>query len=191
MIRKILRIRLLFLLLILIALISAGRLEKKGLRVGFDIDDTLLFSTPAFQKGFNSDVKPFSKEFWRIVNRSDSGASIVKKKVYELVKKHQAAGDEVYVITARKPYNGIYLKRFIKDKFGIPISHIFFAPNGKVEKMKELKLDIFYGDSDSDIEDALKAGVKPIRVLRSPKSSYKKKFHPGKFGEEILKDSEE
>jgi len=33
--------------------------------------------------------------------------------------------------------------------------------------MKRLKIDLFYGDSDSDIIAALKAGVHPVRVVRN------------------------
>ena len=33
--------------------------------------------------------------------------------------------------------------------------------------MKELGLDLFYGDSDTDIIAALKAGVHPVRVARN------------------------
>ena len=36
--------------------------------------------------------------------------------------------------------------------------------------IKELNLDIFYGDSDSDIIAALKAGVHPVRVVRNIES---------------------
>lgn len=173
-----------------LVLISAAALPKRHiLRIGFDIDDTLIFSTPAFAKAFQSKTVPFSAAFWKIVNKSDSGISIVKKKSYEIVKKYEKAGDEVYAITARYPNNGKYLKDFINAKFGIPKSHIFFAPNGKAKKMKELKLNIFYGDSDSDMVYAKEAGATPIRIMRSKKSSYKRNYHPGKYGEKIIPKS--
>ena len=50
------------------------------------------------------------------------------------------------------------ISRAIKDK------------STKHKKIKELNLDIFYGDSDSDIIAALKAGVHPVRVVRNIES---------------------
>jgi len=184
----------LLLLLLVSLLFSAASWAKtvpyKPKRVGFDVDDTLLFSTPAFKKGFRSGKIPFSRAFWGVVNKSDSGNSIVKQKTKQILLHHKALGDTIYAITARNPYNGRYLKKFLNEKFGILRSHIFFEPHGKIKKMRELKLDIFYGDSDSDITDADSAGVTPIRIMRSKKSSYKKKYHPGKFGEKVIKNSD-
>jgi acid phosphatase class B len=58
---------------------------------------------------------------------------------------------------------------------------------------------VFYGDSDSDITDAKKVqtkSIRPIRFLRSPKSSNRKEgrlnqYHPGYYGESIIADSYE
>ena len=36
--------------------------------------------------------------------------------------------------------------------------------------MKSLELDLYYGDSDSDIIAALKADVHPVRIVRHQKS---------------------
>ena len=56
---------------------------------------------------------------------------------------------------------------------------LFFMPKEKIgdkrfttkhKKIKELNLDIFYGDSDYDIIAALKAGVHPVRVVRNIES---------------------
>jgi acid phosphatase (class B) len=169
-----------------------GKLTLNGVkRVGFDIDDTLLFSTPAFQKGYESDARPYSKAFWKVVNASDRGNSIPKKKVRRVVKEYLKKGVKVYAITARKPHGGAKLKKFIHEVFGIPEENIYFEPVSKVKRILDLKLDAFYGDSDSDMEAALAAGIKAIRVERSAKSSYKKKYHPGKYGEPVLDNSAE
>ena len=40
----------------------------------------------------------------------------------------------------------------------------------KHRKMNELELDLYYGDSDTDIIAALKAGIHPVRVIRHQKS---------------------
>ncbi|MGM0441450.1 MAG: HAD family acid phosphatase [Elusimicrobiota bacterium] len=159
------------------------------LKVGFDVDDTLLFSTPAFQKGFQSDTQPFSDEFWKVVNTSDRGNSKVKEKAREIMEKYRSEGAEIFAVTARNPSGGQSLKDFLKDKLGIPRENTFFEPDSKVERLKKLNLDKFYGDSDSDIKDAMEAGVKPYRIQRSTASSYQEKYNPGKYGEEIIENS--
>lgn len=160
------------------------------LKVGFDVDDTLLFSTPAFKKGFESKAAPYSTEFWKVVNGSDREKSVIKKKARQLLIRHKKKGDEVFVITARHPYGGENLKEFLNEKFGILKEKIYFETEGKTRRIKQLELDIFYGDSDSDITAAQEAGAIAYRIQRSTASSYRKKYNPGKFGEEVIEDSQ-
>ena len=171
--------------------------QNQKISVGFDIDDTLLFSTPAFNKARES-FQFGTDEFWSLVNSLDEEYSPIKKKVYEIVKQHLQSGNKIYAITARPGNNGNALKRTINKKFGIPVENVYFEPNQKIDKIKQLGITLFYGDSDSDIQDAIAAGAKGIRIERSPKSSYKDektgkliKYNPGKFGEEIIYGSEE
>lgn len=164
--------------------------SEKKLLVGFDVDDTLLFSTPAFKKGFQSDTRPFSPEFWEVVNKSDRGNSIVKKKTQKILIEYQQKGDEIFVITARHPDGGESLKEFLNETFNILKENIYFETSGKTLRMRQLKLDIFYGDADSDITAAQDANVKAYRIQRSTASSYQKKYNPGKYGEEVIPDSE-
>ncbi|MFQ3676157.1 MAG: HAD family acid phosphatase [Endomicrobiia bacterium] len=163
---------------------------EQKIRVGFDIDDTLLFSTPNFDNALNSSVEAYSKEFWEMVNKSDYKYSKIKPTVKKIVDKHLKNGDEVYIITARKPYGGEHLKRYLSKTFGIPKKNIFFEPENKSQRIKNLKLDIFYGDSDGDVRDALSAGAKPIRILRAKESSYKKNYNVGSYNEEIIEGTE-
>jgi acid phosphatase (class B) len=165
---------------------------EKRLRVGFDVDDTLLFSSPAFDKARQTKgVKNYSKAFWRIVNSSDEAVSGIKKKTRQILEKHQAKGDDIFVLTARHPDGGDALRKFLYKTIGVPPENVYFETRGKTKRIKMLRLDIFYGDSDSDISAAMEAGAKAVRILRSPKSGYKGKYNPGKYGEEIIKDSEE
>jgi acid phosphatase (class B) len=160
--------------------------------VGFDVDDTLLFSTPAFDAGFGAKgVKAYSEKFWTIVNGADEGRSIVKKKAKEILERHRAEGAKIFAVTARHPHGGEALKAFLFKAFGIPPENTFFETEGKAETLRKLGIEVFYGDSDSDIEAAIDAGGRGVRILRSPKSSYKKKYNPGKLGEEIVQGSEE
>ncbi|HON55983.1 MAG TPA: HAD family acid phosphatase [bacterium] len=190
---------------LLILLVSCAKKEQlliaqtqqKILRVGFDVDDTLLFSTPAFNKA--REKYAFGADgFWSYLNSLDAEYSIVKKSVEKILLEHKKNGTEIYVITARPADNGEKLKEFLSGYFGIPKSNIYFEPTSKIEKIKELKLDIFYGDSDTDIKDAMAAGVKGVRILRSEQSSYRdektgklKNYNPGIYNEEIIPNSED
>ncbi|RLD17670.1 MAG: hypothetical protein DRI36_03205 [Caldiserica bacterium] len=169
--------------------VSQLKVEKYS-KVGFDLDDTLLFSTPAFDYAFSSGVEPFSPEFWEIINEKTPELSRIKKKTFEILKKHKENGAEVYIITARKDYGKEKLLKFIREKFGVPPQNVYFTKD-KSSIIEELGIQVFYGDSDSDISEAIEGGAKPVRVLRSPKSSYKKNYNPGVYDEEILPNSEE
>ena len=160
------------------------------LKVGFDLDDTLVFSTPAFNKGFGSSHTAFSRRFWRLVNRSDDGNSRVKETARAILENHRKNGAAVYIITARPPDGAEALYGYLKKTFEISKDQVFFEPNGKTKRIKALGLDIFYGDSDSDISAAIKAGATGIRIRRSPASWHKKKYHPGKFNEQVIESSE-
>jgi len=195
--------------------------------VGFDIDDTLLFSTPTFTRAFATGGTPAPTDtvFWTQANSCDPGCaaetitlpdgtakqlpasdpSPVKERVRQLVASYQANGAEVYAITARPDIAGDALRQYIEAQVGIAADHVFFEPDldqpgnpaGKTDRMAQLALDVFYGDSDSDITDARAvqgANVRGIRVLRSPKSSNRKdgrlaKYHPGYYGEPIVAGS--
>jgi|GEM_PF-1656833 len=200
--------------------------------VGFDIDDTLIFSTPTFRRAMATGGAPSASDklFWSHANGCDKGCreetitlpdgsrrtlaanipSPIKAKALELVRFHLEKGHKVYVITARPEINGEPLRQYISTSFGISPDHVFFEPDleqagnppGKTDRIESLNLDIFYGDADSDMTDAMNAfkhqpnhkKVKPIRFLRAPNSSNRKngqlnKYHPGYFGEPILKGS--
>ncbi len=165
-------------------------------RAGFDIDDTLLFSTPAFDVGQASSHAYDSEPFWTLVNGSDRGNSRVKLSTRQIVERYQARGIPIYAITARSGFGGDGLKSFISDELGIPANHVFFEPDGKADRIRSLRLDVYFGDSDSDIEDAMDAEAKPVRIQRSPKSSYRnkdgslRKYQPGRYGEAVVADSE-
>jgi acid phosphatase (class B) len=157
--------------------------------VGFDLDDTLVFSSPAFENAFRKDVEPFSDKFWGVVNASDADHSCIKPRTKKILMKHKKKGREIYIITAREPHNTEPARRFVHKTFGIPKDHLYFEPNGKTRRLKQLGIDIYYGDSNSDITDAQAADIKSIRVQRSPESNYQEKYDPGKYGEKVLKNS--
>jgi acid phosphatase (class B) len=155
--------------------------------VGFDVDDTLLWSEPAFRLARQSNAEPFSTPFWRIVNGSDRLVSRVKRVALDLVRAHARAGARIVAITDRPEAGRAEpLRGFLADTFGIAPKDVFFEPLGKVDRLKAEKVELFYGDSDRDLEDAKAAGIPGVRFLRSPHSSHRGDYNVGKFGEEIL-----
>lgn len=193
-------LRRLLLGLMILALLGSGCQWGAGssepIKVGFDVDDTLLFSTPNFDvaKGKHQFG---TNEFWGEVNGKDRFFSVIKKKTYEIVTRHREHGDQIYAITARPEINPDPLREFLAETYSIPRDHVFFEPDSKTPRIRALGLTLYYGDSDSDIEDAQAAGARGIRIQRSPNSSYRntdgtpRKYHPGQYGEEIIPDSEE
>jgi acid phosphatase (class B) len=172
-------------------------LDIEGIRrAGFDVDDTLLFSSAAFAQGFASGHEYGSDEFWAIVNNSDREHSTVKQATREIVSSYREHGIELYAITARRAVGGAGLARHLSQVLGIPEANVFFEPDSKTERIRELGLDVYFGDSDTDITDATAAGVRAIRVQRSRKSSYRnedgtlRKYHPGDYGESVILKSE-
>jgi acid phosphatase class B len=204
--------------------------------VAFDIDDTLAFTTPTFARAFatGGTPKPEDVLFWTHTNGCDQGcasetitladgttkllpanvASTAKSKARELVALHKAKGHKVYAITARPDVNGEALRDYVQAELGIARADVFFEPDmdqpgnpkGKTDRIESLDIDVFYGDSDSDITDSAKAfvgaggvrskEVRAVRFLRSPKSSNRKagklnKYHPGYYGEAILRGTYE
>lgn len=168
--------RKIYLILLLFSLTIA---QTGMLRVGFDIDDTVLYSEPAFQKSLKDGN---GKIDYGWINSHDKEYSIPIGPTIKLINFFRAHGHEVYFITARPGDNGHILANYLTDLLGFPVTVgevLFFSPsekkNGfsytsKHKIMKTLELDIFYGDSDGDIIAALKADVHPVRVVRNNQS---------------------
>jgi len=146
------------------------------LNVGFDIDDTVLFSRDVFLS-LPDDKRNPTDYGW--INSHDSDYSIFITPTVELIKYFHSNGHNVFFITARSDVNGNILAEFLTKGlvFEVKVNkNLFFSPketiNGKrfttkQRLMKRLKLDLFYGDADSDMIAALKAGVHPVRVVRN------------------------
>ena len=61
---------------------------------------------------------------------------------------------------------------------------------GFVKRRDGIMVAMFYGDSDNDITAAQDAGARGIRVLRASNSTYRPLPMAGKFGEEVIVNSE-
>ena len=164
--------------------------SKSGvLNVGFDIDDTVLFSRDVFLS-IPSDKRDPIDYGW--VNTHDDGLSLYIDPTVDLINYFITNGHNVFFITARAGTNGEALATFLSRGLALPIKknkNLFFAPSERIggkshttkhRIMKRLKLDLFYGDGDSDIVASLKANVHPVRIVRHEDSIIQ--YGPNYFG---------
>ncbi len=166
--------------IVCIYVVTLTSVNIADLKVGFDYDDTLIFSTPAFRAGAASGQEPYSPEYWRVVNQS---FNLEKVKLVPMTTAliYKVLGFDVVIITARAGYGGEELQRHWKW-----LTKEFHFERNKSTILEKGSFIAFFGDSDSDITEALEAGVRPIRVKRSKKSDYTGKYHPGQYKECIL-----
>jgi len=187
-------------------------LPHHPITVGFDVDDTLIFSAPAFNalqpgydpdvirpKNFNaltSDQKAKFHEFWNKLNEEYDDRSIPKKIGQRLLDLHIARGDEIFIISKRQstfptPPVDACTKRYEK-MFNVKLPHpvIQTQLQDKTPFICKAHIDYYYGDADTDVTAAVAAGAVPIRVKRAADSYSKDKTHNGQLGEIVIKDSD-
>ena len=145
------------------------------LNVGFDVDDTILFSRDVFLS-LPDDKRDPVDYGW--INSHDEDFSLFITPTVELINYFHTNGHNVFFLTARPGTKGNILAEFLADELGFSVrvnKYLFFSPKETIKGkryttkhrlMKRLKLDLFYGDADTDMIAALKAGVHPVRVVR-------------------------
>jgi len=171
------------------------------MNVGFDIDDTVLFSSPGYYYGrqkYSPENKAFTimEEFWNEMNNGLDRFSIPKECARKLIELHKKRGDSIYFITARtrtktESVTELLVKTFdLENPQKVIFTGVKLGENLKIKPIKENKIQIFYGDADSDIEAALEAGIRAIRIMRAVNSTNKPLPKNGSFGEEVMVNSE-
>lgn len=179
-------------------------LPARSISVGFDVDDTVLFSSPGFYYGFENVDGPngtnkygkrclASDKFWADMNGSFDNFSLPKESCREVIEMHKKRGDKVYFITARPASKKEILTSILHRTFALPGNSpkvIFAGKTSKGVFIKKHHISVFYGDADSDISEANEVGIRAIRFMRSPLSTNKSKYHPGMHGEAVLENSE-
>jgi acid phosphatase (class B) len=171
--------------------------------VGFDIDDTVLFSSPGFWRGKktfspNNEAYLNNPEFWEKMNNGWDEFSIPKEVARALIAMHVKRGDSLYFVTGRSQTKTESVTKTLQNDFLIPASNmtaVIFAgdeagQNTKTQWLQTKNIKVFYGDSDNDISAARDAGARGIRVLRASNSTYKPLPNAGAFGEEVIVNSE-
>lgn len=152
------------------------------LRVGFDIDETVLHSQDNFAQAVKEKIQ--GPKFFEFINTHDEQLSKPKTPVVKLVKYFHSQGHKIYFITARAGQGGEKVGEYLTKIFNFSVKkgeNLFFSPKEtdkisgkkfttKHRVMKRLGIDLYYGDSDTDIVAALKASAHPVRVIRSKKA---------------------
>lgn len=186
-----------------VAQIENSLLGRAPMAVGFDIDDTVLFSSPGFWRGkriYSPDSEAYLKnpEFWEKMNNGWDDFSIPKEVGRALIAMHVKRGDRIYFVTGRSQTKTETVSKTLQDDFLIPAENmnpVIFAgdksgQNTKTQWLREKQIKVFYGDSDNDITAAQDVGIRGIRVLRASNSTYKPLPMAGAFGEEVIVNSE-
>ncbi len=186
-----------------VAQIESSLVERPPMTVGFDIDDTVLFSSPGFWRGKKtwspeSDDYLHNPAFWEKMNNGWDAFSIPKEVARQLIAMHVKRGDSIFFITGRSQTKTETVTKTLQEDFLIPAANmnpVIFAgdqpgQNTKIQWLKEKQIRIFYGDSDSDIAAARASEARPIRILRAANSTYKPLPQAGAMGEEVIVDSE-
>ncbi|KIS43431.1 acid phosphatase AphA [Kosakonia radicincitans] len=186
-----------------VAQIESSLVERPPMSVGFDIDDTVLFSSPGFWRGKKtwspeSDDYLHNPAFWEKMNNGWDAFSIPKEVARQLIAMHVKRGDSIFFITGRSQTKTETVTKTLQEDFLIPAANmnpVIFAgdqpeQNTKVQWLKEKQIRIFYGDSDNDIAAARASEARPIRILRAANSTYKPLPQAGAMGEEVIVDSE-
>ncbi|MDE9431438.1 acid phosphatase AphA [Xenorhabdus bovienii] len=177
--------------------------DQPPMAIGFDIDDTVLFSSPGFYRGklkYSPNDNSYLKNpaFWEKMNNEWDEFSMPKQIGIELVQMHLKRGDNIYFITGRTKTKTETVTKYLQEDLHIPadkMNAVIFAgdepgKNNKVSWMKEHKLKLYYGDADADIAAAHELNIRGIRILRASNSSYQPLPKAGRFGEEVVIKSE-
>ena len=177
-----------------VAQIENSLTGRPPMAVGFDIDDTVLFSSPGFWRG----KKTYSPDSEEKMNNGWDEFSIPKEVARQLIDMHVRRGDSIFFVTGRSQTKTETVSKTLSDNFHIPAGNmnpVIFAgdkpgQNTKTQWLQDKNIRMFYGDSDNDITAARDVGIRGIRILRASNSTYKPLPQAGAFGEEVIVNSE-
>ncbi len=178
-------------------------LPQHPIKIGLDVDDTVFFSSPALYYIMNNEDGPDGKNlyegeifksqrFWDDLSCKYDIFSMPKNSAIKLLEMHKKRGDTIFFITAREqPQGEEILTKCLHKAFNLKNQPktIFSGNTPKTKFIKENKIELFYGDSDTDILHAQNANIRAIRIERSPLSVNKYNYTLNAFGEEILENS--
>lgn len=154
-----------------------------GFRAAFEYDDGIAYSTPAFQAADRDNLKPGSPDYWNAVNRSFEQERL-KPVPWMAAWALRVLGVRISFFLDRGQQGADSLEASWRR-----LASDFYYPSGEDEKYRLLERKgfmLYAAASDSGIIQARKAGVRPLRILKSKKSANPLESNPGKFGERVL-----
>lgn len=180
--------------------IATSMQNQPAMNVAFDVDDTVLFSSPAYyygQQKYSPGRNDYlsDPEFHKELNNGLDRFSIPKEIARKLIDFHKGRGDNIFFITGRDPTATETLTELLAKIFDLenPNPVIFCGANPgenpKIAPLRENDIRIYYGDSDGDILAAQAVRIRGIRIIRADNSTHKPLPEIGKLGEEVLVDS--
>jgi hypothetical protein len=154
-----------------------------GFQAGFEYDDGLVYSTPAFQAAARENPEPNTPDYWNSVNRSFAYERL-KPVPWLAAWTLRVLGVKVAFFLDRGEEGSDSLEASWR-----PLADHFYFTRTEDEKYKVLEKKpfiLYAAASDSGIIQARKAGVTPLRIRKNPKSVNPLESNPGKFGELTL-----
>ncbi len=154
-----------------------------GFQAGFEYDDGLAYSTPAFKAAEKDKLEPGTPDYWNSVNRSFA-LERLKPAPWLAAWSLKALGVKIAVFCDRGGEGADSLEaswRKLADYFYFSASE-----DAKYKVLEKRRFILYAGASDSGIIQARKAGVTPLRLQKSHRSALPFDYTPGKFGERQL-----
>lgn len=158
-----------------------------GVRAGYEYDDGLRYTTPAYQAAQKAKAAPFSADFWTMVN-GDHKLERTKPVVWLSAWFFRAFGFKIDIFCQRGSGGSEGLVREWR-----PLADAFhFTPDEdqKYQLLEKGRYAVYFAASDGGIIQARKAGVWAVRVRKSAKSALQHEYNPRKFKEPVLPISE-
>jgi acid phosphatase class B len=165
----------------------------------FDLDDTLLHSSPSFTGNYHKDTGMD----WYTVNGTTPSLCTPLTTGTTILQAHQSNHNRnntkvyTYIVTARPSTNTQALTQWLIDTYHVHGVYYTGKANGVAKINKATVLTnlanqhhathtYYYGDSDSDIKAGLEAHCITTRIQRPPYSNYKRSNNPGIYNEPII-----
>jgi acid phosphatase (class B) len=156
--------------------------------VGFDVDDTIYFSSPGCYWGLiqfgpgclrdpatiaDPTERAAAEAFWKRMNTELDRYDVLKDSARKLVAAHRARGDRVLFVTGRPDLldgpDGLALR--LSRDLGIDAPQVRrTGSDDKAAALRGLGVSVYYGDARSDMEAASRAGARGVAVVRSRQS---------------------
>lgn len=176
--------------------------------VCFDYDDTIAFTTQAFEFAKNMSGGSVDR-MWDIVNNEHVGErlSLNKNTTLSILRRYvdNVPNSPIRIITSRcsaaselLTNDELNIQRQISKSIPKATNLVVYMsctkfPKrlAKIHAIRYFGCRVFFGDSDDDIRSCILAGnCSPFRILRAPNSTYKSNNNPGLFHEPIVLNSE-